>query len=284
MEIFFPDEIMFEILTRLPAKSLLRFRSNLENPVKPYGTSKILIGSCNGLVCLFQLGSFELLNPRTRECKIFEASYLRECDGTGYGFGYDSIADEYKVVHMDYREDLRPPNDYKTWVDSQVNVYSVSDTKYRMTFDIPYKIVNGNYPAVYLNGALHWVAVPKRKKRKTIVSFNMREKVFQVLPIPDNVGIKAIMNIGVLGEQICMICTSGTNQMEIWVMKNYSAKDSWTKLCSIEETVFKPIEEAKREPYWSDNRQPPWISYWDDQLRLNMRPLYIYTSLRMVKY
>ncbi|GJU56937.1 hypothetical protein Tco_1234703 [Tanacetum coccineum] len=41
------------------------------------------------------------------------------------------------------------------------------------------------------------------------------------------------LTLGVLGACLCMICAYGVNYADVWVMKVYGVKNSWTKLVSI---------------------------------------------------
>ncbi|PWA35471.1 F-box associated interaction domain-containing protein [Artemisia annua] len=86
----FPADIIREILLNLPVESLLRcFR---------------IVGSCNGLVCIFALDfNLFIYNPSTRTTHILPSSKQGAEAGCGFvfcGFGYDETSDDYKVVKI----------------------------------------------------------------------------------------------------------------------------------------------------------------------------------------
>ncbi|MFS8014795.1 putative F-box domain-containing protein [Helianthus anomalus] len=132
------DLLIVEIFSRLPSKSLLRFRSvskslcacigspdfirlhKLRSPPKkllsdnPYvgitpvnGPSSLrkpfyhIFGSCNGIICLHEHCS------RKRILCLWNPSIRRKVDGPFlghcwvYGFGFDPIIDDYKLLRID---------------------------------------------------------------------------------------------------------------------------------------------------------------------------------------
>ncbi|PIA55980.1 hypothetical protein AQUCO_00700358v1 [Aquilegia coerulea] len=310
----FPDDIIIEILIRLPVKSLIRFRcvskpwcnlihdstfiqthfkraleennldlfisctttykqktffshmycldfnsSNeaveiIENPIKESLDEAFLkerlLGSCNGLVCLFTTDAFCVLNPLTREFKFVNHDFdVRFEYEDVYGFGFDSDAGVYAVVYIKC--------DHIIHSNSIVHVYSLSDTSTTcvITFNVAYKFKCDMRSGVYLNGALHWVAFPNPmdKRNETVVSFNINEKVFQELPRPDKLTENACITVGLLGGYISILCYLPSDPIEIWIMNNYGVKESWSKLCAIERAVI-PCFMAS--DLW---RSDPWV-------------------------
>ncbi|PHT39091.1 hypothetical protein CQW23_22664 [Capsicum baccatum] len=75
----------------------------VDYPLKhPFGSCKFL-GSCNGLICLTPM-AFKLMlwNPCTGKYKEFQDSYVQSVGSCyiRYGFGYDVVNDDYKVVKI----------------------------------------------------------------------------------------------------------------------------------------------------------------------------------------
>ncbi|GLT39834.1 hypothetical protein SLA2020_140030 [Shorea laevis] len=77
----------------------------LENfPLEEYGGDGILtLASCNGLICLvYDSDDVVLWNMVTKDYHIIERPICRGWyDGWSFGFGYDSINDNYKVVRLE---------------------------------------------------------------------------------------------------------------------------------------------------------------------------------------
>ncbi|PIA25103.1 hypothetical protein AQUCO_12500014v1 [Aquilegia coerulea] len=251
-----PDDIILEILTRLPANSLVEqfrfvcktwcylmkdpssnfiqthlnrsmerdcphilsniyFKGNkqlysssfddeeadaeqIKNPFQPRHFETKVLASCNGLICLYMHNKLCLLNPCTRESKILNlGKFLYVDPWAAYGLGYDSAVSEYKLVYV-----RRSLSIYDDW-ESQVDVFSLNDDRDAtclITFGVPYKILNGDIPGIYLNGALHWVAVHNDKLEiETIVFFDMRKKSFQEMLSPNHFRESAsITGVGIL--------------------------------------------------------------------------------------
>ncbi|KAF9602544.1 hypothetical protein IFM89_029843 [Coptis chinensis] len=172
---------------------------------KTYGCVEGLSGSCNGLMFLTIGGIFFLWNPSTKEFKklpktnieIFEEipegyGYLN----INYGLGYDRIADDYKVVRIakfyGYRD-----NYGDAAVDCEVKVYTLGTNSWKTVADVPQNLFYNGQSVVYVNGALHWLALSIQ---------------------------------GSVGGCLCTLSYCDTNGIEEWVMKDYGVKDCWTKL------------------------------------------------------
>ncbi|KAL5722157.1 hypothetical protein ACHQM5_005713 [Ranunculus cassubicifolius] len=288
-----PNEIMADILSRLPPKSLARFRlvsknlcslicdsyfvsmhlnrsiesgsSNLllpcqyssllqlhtysvdgysfdkaheiENPFDLSLSKYRVLGSCNGLVCFINCDSVCLLNPSIREYKVVKFARkfdLRHPDSMEivYGFGYDLMDKDFKLVEIVYGNvGLESNCDF----DVKITVYSLSDTSFSFSTQCttPYKIFDEQDLGIYLNGALHWTAVNKHTSIETIFSFDIGGKVFREIPLPNSLDKLASINAGVLQGKLCMLVKKGCMEMDIWVMRSYGVRESWSKLYSV---------------------------------------------------
>ncbi|PWA80878.1 F-box associated interaction domain-containing protein [Artemisia annua] len=238
---YFPSEIILEILSRLPVKSLLRYAKD-SHYSKSYPLYDVLfkksnklhtsfpleliskpnlrvIGSCNGLLCILDVQTLIIYNPSTRMwSKLYKAPF-----GVLYGFGYDESTDDYKVVVITRG--------------NQVNLFSLKT-------GTPKKI--GNFPHVHLlyhsgykalldcgkftNGALHWTGCNLEHESWKIISLDLAKETYgEVLqPVYDK-GQK-VLKLGALGHCLSVTCNYLYKGADIWVMKVYGVKDSWTKL------------------------------------------------------
>ncbi|PIA63638.1 hypothetical protein AQUCO_00201170v1 [Aquilegia coerulea] len=209
----------------------------IENPLEPSLHRTQVLGSCNGLICLYTITSLCLLNPSTREYKLvkLQESLNLDDERTAYGIGYDTVDDDYKLVQAVKCYKFNGNVDY-----SAVHVYSLSDTTSSIRLGtIPYHILNGKDSGIFLNEAIHWIANSNSKGYSVVIlSFNMRDKVFREVPRHDDVSEQAAITVGVLRGQLCMLSKFHTTQIQIWVMSKYGEPNSWTKLCAMEQTVI----------------------------------------------
>ncbi|KAM3222769.1 hypothetical protein P3L10_022039 [Capsicum annuum] len=182
--LYWPTEIVTEILSRLPVKSLLRFKSvlkswsslicnpeftkyhlslsannnkdytnhsvmwrvsqpefnlkectimeetNLDYHMKNFGTSCVIEDSVNGLICLVnEAKELFLWNPALREYKKFPdfRTKLKDDGHCTYGFEYDDIHDDYKVV-CSFSVTRYPRNFQEINILANNTLFSESDT------------------------------------------------------------------------------------------------------------------------------------------------------------
>ncbi|KAI8545945.1 hypothetical protein RHMOL_Rhmol07G0077000 [Rhododendron molle] len=97
----------------------------------------------------------------------------------------------------------------------------------------------------YLNGALHWLLMDSNIS-EYIASFNFDKEIFQPIPLPplgrgmtgwEWETMKDIV-LGALKDRLC-IChhDSVSFEIEVWVMKKYGVKKSWTNVFRIDTTT-----------------------------------------------
>ncbi|CAI9110382.1 OLC1v1010391C1 [Oldenlandia corymbosa var. corymbosa] len=212
-----PEDVLMEILAKLPTKSLRRFLCvskqwrDLISTVSPaldlpYETELSLIqrSSCNGIVCFMdgdprwgkQLG-FYLCNPVTRDYLRLPTStafpenypYRREA----FGFGIDSSSapggNNYKVVrivglfenpkeHMMGKSSKRYAEIYRVATNSWSEIeYNIRGNDKRMKLSY----FHGGHQGVVVNGCCHWqVRATKRRfeERIPIVTFDFQREIF----------------------------------------------------------------------------------------------------------
>ncbi|KAF8015821.1 hypothetical protein BT93_H1383 [Corymbia citriodora subsp. variegata] len=184
-----------------------------------------LVGSCDGLVCLYIPGRFILYNPVTRECRNLPTLDLFEPDELFIGFGYDSRSNDYKIVQGDDTENGR------------VVIFSLKSGVWRMTKAQQVNRLAVSEQGVYWNGALHWCVVDERRnKSKTVImSFDLsKEKFQQVLRVPKVDGDLIFEGLGVHGSNLFIYHGTIINdRFEAWVTSDYKRRGSWTKLFSV---------------------------------------------------
>ncbi|KAJ4954344.1 hypothetical protein NE237_011127 [Protea cynaroides] len=195
-----------------------------------------VVGSCNGLLCLSEplyYGPRFVCNPITGEYIWLPKPDKRTNFDIVSGFGYDEVANEYKVVRMLFHSiDIGLGNGSPSFK-LEGEVYSLSLGKWRDIGDVPYPLRGKASPA-FVNGALHWMTESYDFLNVTdlIVSFDLGREEFRVVPPPPGFvpGRQSHrLNLGVLGGRLCLFEYSIIGHLEIWIMKKYGVKESWTK-------------------------------------------------------
>ncbi|XP_058198149.1 F-box/kelch-repeat protein At3g06240-like [Rhododendron vialii] len=292
----FPPEIIADILSRLPVKSLCRFkcvspswnflisspyfaqthlnRTNASNPKHlvrniiffcrshdlysvnltadiPFATkidfSKSLqqppenkwanvLGSCNGLLLASDKGNnsnFLLLNPSTRECKkLPPLPFVIDLYMYGYGLGYDSSKDDYKVVllsscHTESGSKSESQSESSTLSGTTiVAVYSHKTNAWRR-IKVIHCILGLTSFGVNCNGRLHWLSF--RGNSYVMVAFDWEDEIFREVPLPASFVHDdfAYYDVVIVGDCLCLV---DKTRSVIWMMKEYGVRASWTKI------------------------------------------------------
>ncbi|XP_050227025.1 F-box protein CPR1-like [Mercurialis annua] len=246
--VFFKD-LFDETLFQAPMRNLDMRSVPIISQVKPFS----LVGSCNGLLLLHknQTPDFCILNSLTKKHVYLPHLLPSSLVGTdrnndacvnalGYGFGYDSVNDDYKVVRI--VQELDPA---KTgFLRTEMTVTSVKNRVIKL-HEMPYfmePLANG----LFVAGVLHWLMGKyNHEKMHLIVGYDLATNEIRELPLPDLKGerkdlkfegsttIGCRVGLGLLRTWLS-ISTNYGNGMSVgfWAMKEYGIKESWTKLFS----------------------------------------------------
>ncbi|KAJ7946551.1 putative F-box family protein [Quillaja saponaria] len=244
------DMRFFYLLDMDTMKGLVELKSPLR-PNPSIFPSQVL-GSCNGFVCLDSNKGYALTqtptngeelvlwNPSIRKHwmlplppKDFQQNPDSKFKFSGYsrGFGYDSIHDDYKLVWvLVWKSQM---NDYV--YNCQILVYSLKNDIWRKVEFQDRAFAPKTYKGVFFGGAIHWFNnITYERKRKYIVAFDVVAEEIRFLTLMEEADQEHSMGLGVLGE--CLSATvynDYTRNFDIWVMKEYGVKSSWTKLVSV---------------------------------------------------
>ncbi|XP_057733720.1 F-box/kelch-repeat protein At3g23880-like [Arachis stenosperma] len=284
---FLPDELIREILLRLPARSLLRLRrvctsweslisssqfakdhlqhstaadpslsgprvayhhschygfgdfslrSLIENSSKPTEVvlfeerrNYMVIGSCNGLLCLlFDVGfntCVRLWNP----CTGLLTTLSVECGNflSVRGFGYDHVNDKYKFVVI-----VKHTGKYTT----RIYTFCRNPSK-RAIQGIPFSSIKGDGKGVFVPGTatLNWIR-SHAILGCLVFSLDLVKETFSEFSLPLNDPDDKTF----IFPQLCVLrnCLAYCFNHEkthwfVWVMKEYGVPKSWTKLAVI---------------------------------------------------
>ncbi|GAU24914.1 hypothetical protein TSUD_116400 [Trifolium subterraneum] len=193
------------------------------------------VGSCNGILCLADIYNelFRLWNPSIRKFK--ELPRLKKQQYSDkmmmYGFGHDPIIDNYKVVAVLHASDGRGNLIAKTYV----KVYTSGTNIWTNIEEFPFGCVSVQQRSgKFVSGTINWLVsrMYPTKRQHFIASFDLRSESYQEVLLPD-CGAVDVYNLrlgalGVLRGCLCMVF-----RHDVWVMKEYGSKESWTKLFAI---------------------------------------------------
>ncbi|XP_010546895.1 PREDICTED: F-box/kelch-repeat protein At3g06240-like [Tarenaya hassleriana] len=207
-----------------------------------------LVGTCNGLVCTTSEDAVTFLfNLTTRESK--EIPGLREFldsvskeetfSAFGFGFGFDAITDDYKVVALVTGDVLN------------ASVYSLKTGSWKLVGDSRYEYAN-SAEGLLVNGAIHWFALHEEDDRLVVVAFDLATEQFKDMALPDEAEDCAHGRGGFelhkLNGRLCMVYTCCENHDDFWVMNEYGVASSWARVrISVQYDSMKPLCSGKKE-------------------------------------
>ncbi|XP_049380921.1 F-box/kelch-repeat protein At3g06240-like [Solanum stenotomum] len=191
----------------------------------------LLVGSVHGFVCFNyffgDVDSIYILNPTTREYIILpEPQRVRKWPNlVTYGFGFDPVRFEYKVVRI-YQEEIRDDDTNGfCYYKSEAQVYTLGKLGYwRNSVEHIMLWVN-------LYAKIHWL-VYDAKGNESICSFDLENELFESFPTAPKYNKKRYWysrSLGVFGRCLCVCDNYADTHFEVWVMKEYGTTSSWVK-------------------------------------------------------
>ncbi|CAI9118189.1 OLC1v1019720C1 [Oldenlandia corymbosa var. corymbosa] len=207
---------------------------DVEPPKRAIYPSLYLLGSCNGIFGVLE-GYHDVIlwNPAIKHLKKLPNSgtNFRRYKIFTYGFGYDELNDDYKVVEICCYARLGINRE------TIINVYSLRSNSWRRIKDYEGGMISCS-PGVFFNGVLHWVAVHKEgmKRAYSILSLNVSSETHEtrlMQPQYDEKDGVFYLTIGVLKGRLCLFCRYYEQKTDVWMMNAYGNKESWSKFASI---------------------------------------------------
>ncbi|TXG64939.1 hypothetical protein EZV62_011933 [Acer yangbiense] len=227
---------------RKPAK-ICNPPAKIRNP--PFATELMdwnIIGSCNGVLCLCSNSDRSLIymwNPFISKYITLPRPFYKY-NIRYVGFGVDHLSghlDDFKVVTIS--------------ASANAEVYSLRKNSWKIVPEgfppsIELSCCPRDHP-VFVKGCVHWCARVScyldSKCPWLIVSFDFVNEVFQKIMLPNDLSTSdGAKFLNVVNGCLCVfagvdeVCSS----YELWVMKEYSVVESWTRTCIIE----------KPDKYW----------------------------------
>ncbi|CAL9226442.1 unnamed protein product [Arabidopsis halleri] len=220
--------------------------TDVEHPLKTGGLTEVF-GSCNGLIGLSNSPTdIAIFNPSTRQIHRLPAESVDFPEGSTtrgyvfYGFGYDSVNDDYKVVRMVQCKGGKA-DELVFGFPYEIKVFSLKKNSWkRITRVIPaiqllfyfyYHLLYRRGYGVLASNSLHWV-LPRRPGLiafNAIIRFDLDTEEFGILDFPEDLAHENI-DIGVLDGCLCLMCNHEFSYVDVWIMKEYKVEGSWSKL------------------------------------------------------
>ncbi|KAF7837193.1 F-box protein [Senna tora] len=209
-----------------------------------------LVNSCNGFLCLAGVEKDDpiwVCNPILGEYVTIPPPVEGRNRGSFGGLGFCTVTNRYKVLQTFY------PNvelSGKRYLNAAI--YCLYTATWRSIGYAPGVPVALPFNSL-LHGSLHWVP-NVGKSAEYIYSFNFETEEFGSVPPPPGLdethkGFSDYLRLGVL-EGCLFLCVFGddTTKFDIWVMKDYGVKESWTKQLVIENLYPRDLSPDYYEP------------------------------------
>lgn len=215
----------------------------INDPLKTLLSSAELVGSANGLVCLWDRNSdiIYLLNPSTRKCKrlplvpVEFPSCFNKILKCAYGFGYDHLRDDYKVVK------IANSSKFLGFVAIVYSLKTNSWTKIQgvlSTRNISFMNTWGKFAS----GALYWLASEVQCSHFIVVGFDLGFEQFT--EVADSAGNDYVIprTLYTLAGILCILEYHYYDpRVDVLLMNNSGEKNVWSKEFSMDPVLLGPM-------------------------------------------
>lgn len=211
----------------------------LPHPLMCYSNEIKVLGSCNGLLCICNVAEdIAFWNPSMKAHRLLPFLPSERIRAPGmcirvprvYGFGYDVVNDDYKLVRVSQFIGL----DYLSF-ESEVKVFSLRTNEWKGIQDLPYALCYTKKMGVHVNGFLHWVVIRKLgvDENELVVALDLVAESYNEVPLPELMNNQFQMDLGVLNGCLCIVANYKDVDVEVWVMREYGVQDSWSKIVKL---------------------------------------------------
>ncbi|XP_047326004.1 F-box/kelch-repeat protein At3g06240-like [Impatiens glandulifera] len=309
-----PNNILVDILSRLPIKSVIRCRcvcksflsaisldpefpplhlsrSPPELMLCPPLTDKLIlydsdndrahklnlrfdrppglevVNSSRGLLCLRlpNAGPVCVFNPSSLEFTLIPDTVIEREKHIlmTIGFGYSSTSNTYKVLRTLLL--LQQSDIINVGRRCLTDIYTLGTPRWRrIEEDAPMVVFRDFFPT-FLNGSLHWIIDENLSRSTTydyMISFDFDNERFGeiALPPPFDTGKERhsapVLGVGVFEGQLSVCLWNLFNRVDVWVMKKYGVRESWSREIVLRTTLL----------YWPEGSFPVKYMSADDVL------------------
>lgn len=211
-----------------------------------------LVGACDGLFCYLDYSAKRICiwNPALRVSRIGVVRVSRIGDDVNidnwlyddhvvllFWFGRgssDDDDDQYKLILGIRLSEYGCKNEICTNSIRLIRLHAVEDdyvSTQEIEFDDDEKLDLMKNEGVLLHGVVHWVAKRVSSNTSVVLSYDLRRWTVGEVAAP--VGMDCYGTIGAMDGCLCAIMPAGDDYFggifEVWIMKEYGSKESWTK-------------------------------------------------------
>ncbi|XP_028764379.1 F-box/kelch-repeat protein At3g06240-like [Neltuma alba] len=208
---------------------------------KSYADVNFMTASYRGFVFLRPIDEhrFFLLNLSTRVCQeiAIPPTTVRDSIPYLYSFCYDEFADDYLVV-LGSRYKKKPASSPDIHL-LGFEVFSIRSNSWEEHGQLA--IGAWTVPAIglFLNRAIHWLV--RTPSEIEIIAFDITTKSLREIPAPsesDGNFLEIVCPLRALKGCLSLVLGSNGRDDEIWTMREYGVKSSWTKFFSLSCSKF----------------------------------------------
>ncbi|XAR69489.1 hypothetical protein NMG60_11001091 [Bertholletia excelsa] len=218
-----------------------------------------VLGSCNGLICFWNPrtnGPYHIYNPVMNEYMIVPQAEKYCFAPAGSGFGFCPETNQYAVLRLLYPA---PRFGVPGVLKLEAEIITVGTNLWRKLGAVPCSL---HLPSsgCFLNGAFHWIVPDIHNRFEYFCCFDFRNELFHPFPGPSlsvddhNMTVYSV-DVVLLGNCLSIYFRSiyDTDRLDIWVMKNYGIKGSWTKEFVIQLPLLTDVFHQNIQPIMSLN-------------------------------
>ncbi|XP_015874881.2 F-box/kelch-repeat protein At3g23880-like [Ziziphus jujuba] len=213
----------------------------------------LMVGSCNGLICLYFKADGAIWNPATNETKFIPRFSGRGGHFKASGFGYDARNNDYKLIVIHSSPSIGADHNYDHDTGCfQFEAYSLRADCWKFVTDFPKMglTFSDQLIGTHANGICSWLAHREDSirgvRRDEIISFDIINEEIIRTPLPSEIaeiGTHLADKIGniIVGVFNGSFAVVNVNQnledipffFHIWVLREVGVVESWTKLFTI---------------------------------------------------
>ncbi|AES92668.1 putative F-box associated interaction domain-containing protein [Medicago truncatula] len=184
----------------------------------------------------------DVLNPFPRKFEILQSLDYPPDVSTNITYnisiGYDCFTCNYKVVVVSCYQFLGfIEKNYKICCKTQVRAHTLGTNFWKRIPDFPSEITGlpEECPGKFVSGTINWAIEDQEKYYLwVILSLDLGNESYQVIPHPEYGLDEPLVYLNLSVSKDCLCVVAHTNSfLDIWLMKVYGNKDSWTKLFTI---------------------------------------------------